>query len=114
MWKAPNIVEILTRDGFFASVYDPLTGTLLGSRSKYLSYKCFGQDAYKATAQHYEIYLNGSSTGWADSCEAGHRGNMGNTLDIATAQNGAPCPTSAYDTANTQAALTFSFSLIET
>jgi len=94
IWKAANIIEIITRDGYYANVYNPSTDELIANRSTYVKHECVESDSYTSTTEQFGIYLNGTTTPLVPSCETGRRRNKdsGEILDVAVAVDGDECP----------------------
>ncbi|KAL4551142.1 hypothetical protein Ndes2526B_g05451 [Nannochloris sp. 'desiccata'] len=117
IWKTADNVEIITRDGFYAIIYDPFTNKLLAKRAKYFNHQCLDYDAYKATAGQFWIYLNGTTTPVIPSCETGKKrdGDGVDFLDIVVAFEGNECPSldAVVGTDDGQPSVPFRFTLAE-
>jgi hypothetical protein len=112
-----DVLEIITRDGFYASVYNRVTNTLIARRSKYINHECLGADAYESTLQQFSLSLNGSSSAVFPSCETGIRrdGDSHDYLDVVVAFEGNECPSLEAVVGNNDGApsVPFRFTLVE-
>ncbi len=112
------MVEIITRDGFYASVYNETTNTLIARRSSYTSHECLGDNSYSSTVQQFPVFLNGSAGTVTPSCETGTRiYSSDNTqeLDVAVAFEGNECPPldAVVGSGNGAPTVPFKFNLVE-
>jgi hypothetical protein len=119
IWKTSNIVEMITRDGFYGNFYNPTTNELIAKRATYVNHECADSDSYIATAEQTWMYLNGTTTALLPSCETGEKrfGDGEEVLDVVMASEGTECPSldEVDDTNGVQPSnlMRYSFALVE-